>query len=115
MLCSDKKWAAEKTDQAVTNEQAIKQDSVSNGQAITKGEETARDELMTAHLGLRDTLISLPKYIKKIYTNGPYVFLMLSGASDGFLITGFTAFGVKYIETQFSLSPGTAGALFGMK
>lgn len=84
-----------------------------NSTAVLDPSKQENDFMTTAHLSLNKTMKTLPQYIKQIYTNATYVLLSISGISDGFLITGFTAFGPKYLETMFSLTPGTAGALFG--
>ena len=56
----------------------------------------------------------LPAYFKTLLTNPTYVFLTLFVCCDSLLTGGFTAFGPKYVEDQFSVSAGVAGMIFGM-
>jgi len=50
---------------------------------------------------------------KSLVTNAPYVFIVLYGTFDAIIINGFVAFGVKYLQQQFSLTASKAGILFG--
>lgn len=62
------------------------------------------------HVSLRE----LPSYLLSLFTNPTYVFLTLFTCADSFLIGGFTAFGPKYVEQQFSVSAAEAGMIFGI-
>lgn len=53
------------------------------------------------------------KQMKHVMSNATFVFVVLAGIGDAFLIGGFTTFGPKYVETQFGLTAGMAGTLFG--
>ena len=52
--------------------------------------------------------------MKALLSNGTFIFIVLSGVGDAFLIGGFTTFGPKYLETEFKLTAGGAGILFGI-
>jgi len=41
------------------------------------------------------------------------VFIVLYGVFDALIVNGFTAFGAKYFQQQFSLTPTMAGIVFG--
>ena len=49
----------------------------------------------------------------ELLRNPTYIFLILYGASDAFIVTAFTTFGPKYVEIQYGVSAGFAGILFG--
>ena len=51
--------------------------------------------------------------IKLLLTNPTFMFLNLAGATEGMLLSGFAAFSPKFIEAQFSLTPGWAAMLVG--
>ena len=55
----------------------------------------------------------LPSQFKVLFTNPTYVFLSLFKCCDELVIGGVAVFGPKYLEYQFYLKPGLAGALFG--
>ena len=63
--------------------------------------------------GWADSVKDIPKLLKGLITNPTYILVCISGACDSMLIAAFTAFGPKYVETQFSVAASTAGALFG--
>jgi Organic Anion Transporter Polypeptide (OATP) family len=50
---------------------------------------------------------------KAVLTNPTYLALTLFASCDNFIIAGFTAFGPKYFEFGFSMSPTLAGIMFG--
>jgi hypothetical protein len=50
---------------------------------------------------------------KSVLTNPTYLALTLFASCDNFIIAGFTAFGPKYFEFGFSMSPTLAGIMFG--
>jgi len=50
---------------------------------------------------------------KSLITNGPYMFSVLFGTFDAIIVNGFVAFGVKYIQQQFTLTAAMAGIIFG--
>jgi len=50
---------------------------------------------------------------KGVFTNPTFLMLTLFSASLNLLITGFSAFGPKYFEFGFSMSPSLAGVMFG--
>ena len=50
---------------------------------------------------------------KGVLTNPTYLALTLFNTCDNFIIAGFTAFGPKYFEFGFSMSPTVAGIMFG--
>ncbi|KAK2176143.1 hypothetical protein NP493_680g01004 [Ridgeia piscesae] len=67
----------------------------------------------TAQIDLTN-LRELPSQFKLIFTNPTYVFLSLFKCCDELIIGGVAVFGPKYLEYQFYLKPGLAGALFGL-
>ena len=60
-------------------------------------------------VGWRD----LGRMLLKLLQNPTYVFLTFFVCCDSLLTGGFTAFGPKYVESQFSMSASLAGILFG--
>lgn len=50
---------------------------------------------------------------KKLATNLTYIFVTLTAVTDSFLITAFASYGPKFVENQYSVSPTSAGMLFG--
>ena len=50
---------------------------------------------------------------KGVFTNPTFLMLTLFSASLNFLIAGFSAFGPKYFEFGFAMSPSLAGVMFG--
>ena len=50
---------------------------------------------------------------KAVLTNPTYLALTLFASCDNFIIAGFTAFGPKYFEFGFAMSPTLAGIIFG--
>ena len=55
----------------------------------------------------------LPNAMKILFTNPPFLFTVFYAMMDAMLVAGFTSFGPKYVETQFSMEAGYAGMLFG--
>jgi len=53
------------------------------------------------------------KTAKSLITNGPYMFLVLEGTFDDIIVSGFIAFGVKYIQQQFGMTASLAGIVYG--
>ena len=53
------------------------------------------------------------RQLKALFTNPAYILLCLTNSGDNIIISGFTAFGPKYIELQYNMPAGQAGALFG--
>ena len=60
-------------------------------------------------VGFRELLL----LVKGLAMNPTYVFLTLFVCCDSLLTGGFTAFGPKYVESQFGKSAAFAGMLFG--
>lgn len=50
---------------------------------------------------------------KGVFTNPTFLMLTLFSSCLNFLIAGFSAFGPKYFEFGFSMSPSLAGIIFG--
>ncbi len=59
------------------------------------------------------TFAEIPTYLKDLITNPTLVFQTLFQTCELLLISGFTAFGPKYIESQFSASSAVAGMYWG--
>jgi len=53
------------------------------------------------------------KHVKSLVTNGPYMFTSLYGVFDAVVVNGFVAFGVKFFQEEFILTPTMAGIIFG--
>ncbi len=51
--------------------------------------------------------------MKRLIFNPVLMFLALGASADLAIIGIFAAFAVKYLQTQFGLSPGTSGMLIG--
>ena len=62
---------------------------------------------------IRESLKEVPSLIKGLFTNPTFIFIILSTACDTIIVGGFSAFGPKYVEYQFSVPASTAGILFG--
>ncbi len=75
--------------------------------------QSALEADIAAQLSMGEALKHLKSDSKALVTNVPLIFTTLAIIGDGLIVTGFTAFGPKYLENQFSLSAGLAGALFG--
>ncbi|KAL4218293.1 Solute carrier organic anion transporter [Mactra antiquata] len=54
-----------------------------------------------------------PKVVWALLRNPPFVFVMLAGASEGILTSGFATFVPKFIQNQFGVSSGTAAFYTG--
>ncbi|CAD5121283.1 DgyrCDS9814 [Dimorphilus gyrociliatus] len=61
----------------------------------------------------RDFLKNVPKLIKDLLCNGPFVLLCLAGAADGFVLSGCGAFLPKFMENQFALTASWSAMLAG--
>eukprot|EP00095_Tigriopus_kingsejongensis_P000424 maker-scaffold171_size289870-snap-gene-1.34 protein:Tk00424 transcript:maker-scaffold171_size289870-snap-gene-1.34-mRNA-1 annotation:"hypothetical protein LOTGIDRAFT_222876" len=60
------------------------------------------------------TLKQLPHAIHALLTNPTYMFINLGSAMDGFSIAGASTFLPKFMQYQYSLSPGIAAMVVGM-
>jgi len=58
-------------------------------------------------------LAGVLKSVRSLLTNGPYMFVVLYGTFDAIIVSGFVAFGAKYMQQQFGLTPTMAGIVFG--
>ncbi len=58
-------------------------------------------------------MVEIPTYLTDLFRNPTLVFQTLFQTCEVMLISGFTAFGPKYIESQFSASPAEAGMYWG--
>ncbi|XP_071114005.1 solute carrier organic anion transporter family member 4A1-like [Haliotis cracherodii] len=59
--------------------------------------------------GIKDILLS----IKLLVTNPTFMFLNFAAASEGILLSGFSTFAPKFIESQFSLPAASAAQFVG--
>ncbi|XP_078665171.1 solute carrier organic anion transporter family member 4A1-like [Branchiostoma floridae x Branchiostoma belcheri] len=59
------------------------------------------------------SLKDLPRSILYLLKNPTFMFLNLAGATEGTLLTGFSTFGPKFLESQFGLSASSASMLMG--
>jgi len=59
-------------------------------------------------------LTAVLKAVKSLFTNGPYVFVMLYGTFDALIVNGFLAFGAKFFQQEFGLTATMAGIAFGL-
>ena len=60
-----------------------------------------------------ESLKEVPSLLKGLFTNPTFIFIILATACDTIIVGGFSAFGPKYVEYQFSVPASTAGILFG--
>lgn len=51
--------------------------------------------------------------LKKLFTNAPFLLISLFVVCDNIIISGFQAFGPKFVEQQFGLQASVAGSVFG--
>jgi len=58
-------------------------------------------------------LAGLLKAVRSLLTNGAYVMTLLFGTFDAIIVEGFVAFGAKYFQQQFGLTPTMAGIVLG--
>jgi len=58
-------------------------------------------------------LTELPSALMALLTNPTYIFINFGGAMDGITLTGLSTFLPKYLQSQFALTPSTAGILMG--
>ena len=83
-------------------------------EAHTKNNESSYDEPdWTNNEGVHVTIREIPAYLRDFVTNVPYMMLMVLSTGDMLLVAGFTAFGPKYLETQFNMSAAFGAMLFG--
>ena len=61
----------------------------------------------------RGTCKELPGITKDLLVNLVFDCSVLAAIGDTMIVVGFTVFGPKYVENQFSISAGLAAALFG--
>ena len=55
----------------------------------------------------------LPRSVKAIVKNSTFLTLLVMTTCNAIVVSGFSAFGPKYIETQYKTTAGMAGILFG--
>jgi len=79
-----------------------------NDQLVHDDDGTCHSQLTYAK-----TAVEYRSLAKDVFTNITFLMLTLFSASLFFLIAGFTAFGPKYFEFGFAMSPSLAGILFG--
>ena len=77
-------------------------------QLIGDGSEAARSQLTYAK-----TVADYKALAKGVFTNPTFWMLTLFLSCLHFVIAGFSAFGPKYFEFGFSMSPSLAGVMFG--
>ena len=71
------------------------------------------EDLTLSQSGFSGTCKELPGIFRDLLTNWTFVFHMLAHVGDTLIVVGFTAFGPKYLENQFSTSAGLAAMIFG--
>ncbi|XP_077989837.1 solute carrier organic anion transporter family member 4A1-like [Glandiceps talaboti] len=64
--------------------------------------------------GFGTTLRDLPAAFGILLCNAPFMFLNLAGATEAFIMTGFSTFGPKFVESQFSQTSSWAATLVGL-
>ncbi|XP_072028586.1 solute carrier organic anion transporter family member 4A1-like [Amphiura filiformis] len=64
--------------------------------------------------GFGEKLSDFPRAVMYLVRNPTFVFLVLAGCSEGFVVSGFSTFGPKVVETQFGLTAADASLLFGI-
>ena len=76
--------------------------------------EKKESQLPEGRLDLRSAGIAgIWKTVKSLVTNVPYVCIVLYSVFDAIIVNGFVAFGPKFFQQQFGLTPTMAGILFG--
>jgi len=82
--------------------------------------EAHKDQLVDDGSGASQSLLTYAKTAAEykalasgVFTNPTFLMLSLFSAGLFFLIAGFSAFGPKYFEFGFSMSPSLAGVMFG--
>lgn len=63
--------------------------------------------------GFGESLKDLPKALYLMLRNMPYLFATFAGCSDAFIVTSFTVFLPKFLQTQFNLTTSEAGIYTG--
>lgn len=56
----------------------------------------------------------MPKAFRAILLNPTFFFLNMAGATEGLIISGFSAFLPKVIENQFSVNPANTSIIMGI-
>ncbi|XP_041469910.1 solute carrier organic anion transporter family member 2A1-like [Lytechinus variegatus] len=103
-----KKWKEERKDAESAGSQSVE----TCVEAMAAGDD--KKDLIDEH-GITDNISALEKFIKgpllalkRLVGNPTFMCLLVDETAFVSLIAIFSAFGVKYMETQFSLSPSTA-------
>jgi len=129
ILISVKSWTRKITDSGVDSERWYErtknnteddknktsvQDGVSSSTdrdnvqpSTTNVDNSVEDQAVT------DSQAGVLQTIKSLGTNGTYVFALLYSTVDFILLNGFAAFGAKYFQQQFGVTPSIAGISVG--
>ena len=78
-----------------------------------KDDRDVTDAAPSSQLSYAKNCSEFGKIAKAVLTNPTYMALTLFTSCDNFILAGFTAFGPKYFEFGFSMSPTVAGLMFG--
>ena len=71
------------------------------------------DDVTGAQPGFVGTCKELPSVLKDLLTNKTYVFSVLASTGDSVIVIGFSVFGPKYLENQFSIASSLSAIIFG--
>lgn len=63
--------------------------------------------------GFNGSCKELPGICKDLLTNMVFIFSIVAAIGDILIVVGFTVFGPKYVENQFSVSAALAAGIFG--
>lgn len=96
--------------------QELQKTLVMENKPIDSGKLEAEENNVSIHITnivLEDKMSSPLKTVFKVFRNPIFMLACLFNSTDMFIIMGFNAFGPKVFENFLSLSPTTAGLLFG--
>ncbi|XP_077868619.1 solute carrier organic anion transporter family member 4A1-like [Saccoglossus kowalevskii] len=74
----------------------------------------SRGEEKASQPGFGSSIRDMPAAFAVLLCNIPFLCLNLAGATEGFIMTGFSTFTPKYVESQFGLPSSWSATLFGI-
>lgn len=79
-----------------------------------KSKKLEYDDTIEENKDLRHDLGSLPRAVKGLVCNAPYMFICLSSAAESLTIGGFSTFLPKFVQTQFHFTSSDAAFYTGL-
>lgn len=79
-----------------------------------KSKKLEYDDTIEENKDLRHDLGSLPRAVKGLVYNAPYMFICLSSAAESLTIGGFSTFLPKFVQTQFHVTSSDAALYTGL-